>query len=87
MFIQPMLLETAEQPFSDSKYIYELKADGHRAIISSFDKELNIFTRNNNKVTYKYPELHHPLIEASDYVLDGEIIVLSPEGLVDFELF
>lgn len=38
MFIDPMLLATAPGPFSDSRYIFEPKIDGHRLIYSQHER-------------------------------------------------
>jgi len=40
--IKPMLLSEASKPFNDTKYIYEIKFDGIRAIIYISKKELLI---------------------------------------------
>ncbi|MFG0235405.1 hypothetical protein [Brevibacillus porteri] len=34
MFISPMLLEQVDKPFSDGRYVFELKIDGHRLVLS-----------------------------------------------------
>lgn len=84
MFIPPMLLETAQAPFSDENYIFEPKFDGHRAILSCIGGQTNIYTRHNNECTRQYPELLSvPFTE--DMILDGEIVCIDPTGTVDFE--
>ncbi|MFL1672961.1 ATP-dependent DNA ligase [Paenibacillus dendritiformis] len=84
MFIPPMLLETAQAPFSDPQFIYEPKFDGHRAILSSIDGQTRIYTRHNNECSQQYPELLSvPFGE--DMILDGEIVCIDPAGAVDFE--
>jgi hypothetical protein len=57
VFVSPMLLQRVEQPFDDESYITELKLDGIRLILSKFDKKVRIYTRHNNEVTAKFPEL------------------------------
>ncbi|MED1792856.1 ATP-dependent DNA ligase [Brevibacillus nitrificans] len=83
-FISPMLLEQVDKPFSDGSYIFEPKIDGHRLILSRTRGETKLYTRHNNDVTVKYPEL---VTDGPDIVLDGELAVFDPEtGIPDFEL-
>ncbi|MGM0900677.1 MAG: ATP-dependent DNA ligase [Bacillota bacterium] len=84
MFVSPMLLQRAEQPFDDDSYITELKLDGIRLLLSKFDNMVQLYTRHNNEVTGKFPELL--TIQIPDgTVLDGEIIVTDQAGKPDFE--
>lgn len=84
-FISPMLLEKSETAFSDSHYLYEPKMDGHRLLYSKIGGKVTLYTRHNNIVTNKYPELLHIPIE-KDVILDGEVISYEPETkTVDFE--
>lgn len=88
MFLPLMLLEKWESPFDDDRYVYEPKIDGHRNLLSVETGNVRLFTRHNNDVTAKYPELHDALIaDHSDVVLDGEVACQDPEtGAIDFEL-
>jgi DNA ligase 1 len=78
-----ILLQRSEQPF-DYSYITELKLDGIRLILSKIDNKIWLYTRHNNEVTAKFPELLTIDIPAGT-VLDGEIIVTDPAGKPDFE--
>lgn len=83
-FISPMLLEQIDNPFSDGRYIFEPKIDGHRMILSRCNGVTRLYTRHNNDVTSKYPEL---ISDGPDIVLDGELAAFDPEtGIPDFEL-
>ncbi|MED4581901.1 ATP-dependent DNA ligase [Brevibacillus choshinensis] len=84
MFISPMLLEQVDKPFSDGRYVFEPKIDGHRLILSRGNGVTRLYTRHNNDVTPKYPEL---ISDGPDIVLDGELAVFDPEtGVPDFEM-
>lgn len=84
MFIDPMLLATAPGPFSDPRFIYEPKIDGHRLIFSQQDGVIRLYTRHNNDCTRQYPELQLPFDQ--DVVLDGEVACVDPQtGVSDFE--
>jgi DNA ligase-1 len=85
MFIAPMLLEYAKnnETFNSKSHIVESKLDGCRLIVSNMDK-LNLYTRHNNKVNYKFPELYDcPISEGT--ILDGELIIADLDGKSDFE--
>lgn len=84
MFIDPMLLATAPAPFSDPRFIFEPKIDGHRLIFSQQDGVVRLYTRHNNECTRQYPELQQPF--DYDVVLDGEVACVDPvKGVSDFE--
>lgn len=85
MFISPMLAYDAKdnKPFYSKNHIAELKLDGLRCIISNMDK-LYVYTRHNNLITYKFPELYNcPLPEGT--ILDGQLMVMDDQGKPDFE--
>ncbi|MED4206573.1 ATP-dependent DNA ligase [Neobacillus mesonae] len=85
MFISPMLLQKSDQPFDDSNYITELKLDGIRLIYSVDDHgKVRLYSRHNNEVTAKFPELHNIDISPGT-ILDGELIVSDNAGKPDFE--
>lgn len=76
-----MLLESKIEPFSSVEHIYELKLDGHRAIMSSYNNNYEIYTRYGNPVSNRYPELRE-FVPKRSIVLDGEMIVTdSTTGL------
>lgn len=85
MFIDPMLLATAQAPFSDSRFIFEPKIDGHRLNFSQQNGAFRLYTRHNNDCTRQYPEIAGALF-THDIVLEGEIAYVDPAtGISDFE--
>jgi DNA ligase-1 len=85
MFVSPMLLNYSKNnlPFNSDKHIAELKLDGIRLINSNMD-QVNLYSRHNNNITAKFPELHdNPTPKGT--ILDGELIVTDKEGKPDFE--
>lgn len=84
MFVSPMLLQKIDIPFDDEDFITELKLDGIRLILSKFDNKIKLYTRHNNEVTSKFPELL-TLDLPNGIVLDGEIVVSDEQGKPDFE--
>jgi DNA ligase 1 len=83
-FVSPMLLGRVDQPFNDVNYIAELKLDGIRGVYSSLGDRPRLFTRHQNDITSKYPELIS-LDLPRGVVLDGELVVCDGEGKPDFE--
>ncbi|WP_223591092.1 ATP-dependent DNA ligase [Neobacillus bataviensis] len=85
MFISPMLLHKSDHPFDSTDYISELKLDGIR-VIYSVDQagKVRLYSRHNNEITSKFPELHSLEIPPGT-VLDGELIVSDDAGKPDFE--
>ncbi|MBD3918189.1 ATP-dependent DNA ligase [Paenibacillus sp. PR3] len=86
-FYEPMLLEQADHPFDDERYVFEPLIDGHRLLLSLNKGKVTLYTRHHYEVTRQYPELHNiPVIEACDVVLDGEVARSDEDGKFDFEL-
>jgi DNA ligase 1 len=83
-FVSPMLLGRVDIPFNNENYIAELKLDGIRGVYSSLGGQPRLFTRHNNDITSKYPELV-TLDLPRGVVLDGELVVCDDEGKPDFE--
>jgi DNA ligase 1 len=85
MFISPMLLNKSKEPFNSDDFITELKLDGIRLIYSVDEKgKVRLYSRHNNEITSKFPELHNLGIQPGT-VLDGELIVSDNNGKPDFE--
>jgi DNA ligase 1 len=83
MFLSPMLLQRSAEPLSQEGYISELKLDGIRLIYSNME-QLRLYTRHNNDVTQKFPELWDAGIPKGT-ILDGELIMTDQKGHPDFE--
>ncbi|HBV88071.1 MAG TPA: ATP-dependent DNA ligase [Desulfosporosinus sp.] len=83
MFISPMLLHKVDTPFDNDDWLSELKLDGIRFLYSTMSG-LNFYTRHQNEVTERFPELVTDLIPKGT-ILDGEIIIADENGKPDFE--
>lgn len=84
MYVSPMLLHKSDHPFDDDHYITELKLDGIRLLLTKFNGKIKLYTRHNNEVTARFPELQSAAIPDGT-ILDGEIIVPDQNGKPDFE--
>lgn len=80
--IEPMLAETADKPPKGDEYIFELKWDGIRALVSLEDGQIRIYTRNHHDVTKQFPELQDgaKAFRATNGLFDAEIVSLDNEG-------
>jgi DNA ligase D-like protein (predicted ligase)/DNA ligase D-like protein (predicted polymerase)/DNA ligase D-like protein (predicted 3'-phosphoesterase) len=80
--ISPMLSETSDKPPLANDYIYELKWDGIRALISLEDGQVKIRTRNQNDVTLQFPELQlgEKAFRATNGLFDAEIVCVDADG-------
>lgn len=80
--IQPMLSENDDKTPEGNDYVYELKWDGIRALISLEDEKITIKTRNQNDVTAQFPELQlgSKAFRATNGLFDAEIVSLDTDG-------
>jgi bifunctional non-homologous end joining protein LigD len=84
--IDPMLAKAAPEPPTSSDYLYEVKWDGIRAIVSLDEGEIKIHGRNGLDITNQFPELldAENSLRATSGVFDGEIVCLQSDGKPDF---
>lgn len=82
----PMLCDTAPKPFSDARWIFELKYDGYRLIGWGGAGQACLRYRSGLDATARYPELVAALraLPVPGLVVDGEVVILDGEGKPDF---
>lgn len=80
--IDPMLAETRDLPPKGDDFIYEIKWDGIRALITYEEGRMHIRTRNQNDITLQFPELldGEKAFRATNAVFDAEIVSLDGDG-------
>ena len=85
--IEPMLSDIAEKTPIGDDYLYEVKWDGIRALITLEDGQLKIKTRNQNDVTKQFPELLvvDKGFRATCGLFDAEIVCLDGQGRPQFK--
>ncbi len=83
----PMMAASADHPFSREGWVFELKYDGIRAMVSVAGDAVRISGRRGNDETMRYPEAPaiRAGIRARQAVVDGELVVLDAEGRPSFE--
>jgi bifunctional non-homologous end joining protein LigD len=85
-FVPPMKAALAKEPPADDAWLFEMKWDGIRALISIDEGEIRIRTRNNIDITENFPELTDGgVFRSVSAVLDGEIVCLDDEGRPRFD--
>ncbi len=70
--------------FDDDEWVFELKWDGVRCVLTS-DDGIELYSRAGNQMTARYPELAGADLP-NGLVLDGEIVALDAAGHPSFEL-
>jgi len=85
--VKLMLAETAEKPFTDVGWLFELKYDGFRILAAREAGEARLLYRRGRDATPLYPEIARALtaLPFGDLVLDGEIVVLDEAGRPSFQ--
>jgi DNA ligase D-like protein (predicted ligase)/DNA ligase D-like protein (predicted polymerase)/DNA ligase D-like protein (predicted 3'-phosphoesterase) len=80
--IEPMLADAQSSPPDSDDYLFEVKWDGIRAMISLDEGIIRIMSRNQHDITEKFPELNIPeaAFRASAALFDGEIVCLDEAG-------
>jgi bifunctional non-homologous end joining protein LigD len=85
--VVPMLCQTAEAPFTDPAWIFELKYDGYRAMASAGRGQSVLRYRSGQFATERFPEVASALraLPYRDLVLDGELVAFDADGKPDFQ--
>ncbi len=85
--IEPMLARLSQKLPDSADYLYEVKWDGIRALISLDEGEVRIHGRNRMDLTKQFPELLIPesAFRATSGLFDGEIVCLEANGRPHFQ--
>ncbi|HJS91899.1 MAG TPA: DNA ligase D [Steroidobacteraceae bacterium] len=84
--LAPMLAVTGEAARSDPAWSFEPKLDGYRVIAFVAGKAVRLRSRRGIDLTAQFPEIVSELAAfgADQMILDGEIVVLGPDGRPSF---
>jgi bifunctional non-homologous end joining protein LigD len=84
--VELMLADTAEEAFTRDGWLFELKLDGYRLLASKAGGEALLLTRNGNDYTAVFPEIARAVkaLPYDDCIIDGEVVVLDPQGRPSF---
>ena len=84
---RPMLATSSETLPTGEGWLYEVKWDGYRAIVSLRGGEATLTSRNGNDLTGRFPTVAQGVVKAvrtPDCVLDGEVCALDEQGRASF---
>jgi bifunctional non-homologous end joining protein LigD len=85
--LRPMLASTGDRPFSGKEWLFEIKCDGVRVLASRMDEAVELYGRNGQDITARYPEVARALraLPAKRFVIDGEIVAMDESGRPNFQ--
>jgi bifunctional non-homologous end joining protein LigD len=85
-FIEPMLLVPKDAlPDQASRWLYEIKFDGYRAIAFKTGGQVFLRSRNDHDFNRRYPAVVRALAGLpDDTVIDGEVVALGEDGRPSF---
>jgi ATP-dependent DNA ligase len=85
--VKPMLAKPADVFPDGDGWLFDPKWDGFRSIVFRDGDEIVIGSRNEKPLTRYFPEVVAALLEALPprCVLDGEIVVVGPDGKLEFD--
>jgi bifunctional non-homologous end joining protein LigD len=86
-FIPPCLPNRADRPPSGPGWIHEIKHDGFRMMVRRNGAKTRLFTRNGYDWTDRYPLIRQAAhaVCAQSFLLDGEAVNCTEDGLPDFD--
>jgi bifunctional non-homologous end joining protein LigD len=74
-------------PDDSSRWEYQLKLDGYRALAFKAGNRLHLRSRNDNDFSARYASILKGLAKLpGDTVIDGEIVAVDEEGRPSFQL-
>ena len=87
-FVEPMKAKLVEQPPGAGDWSYELKFDGIRLIAVKSDAKVSLFSRNQNELSKRFPEVVDGIkaLPARECVIDGEVVAVDDDGKSSFQL-
>jgi bifunctional non-homologous end joining protein LigD len=87
-FIEPALTTAISKVPSGERWIHEVKFDGYRAQMHVVNEAVRIFTRRGNDWTNRFKKIAADAwhLNARLAIIDGEVIVLSANGVSDFSV-
>jgi bifunctional non-homologous end joining protein LigD len=86
-FIVPARPVLASKPPSGADWVHEIKHDGYRMIVRRDGSTVRLYSRNAYDWTARLPAIAAAAerIKAKSFTIDGEAVVLGPDGLSRFD--
>jgi bifunctional non-homologous end joining protein LigD len=85
--LKPMLALPGK-PFSDPRWVFELKYDGYRLFAEKRGGETKLYSRAGNDFTATFPDVAEIVaaLPFDAFIIDAEVVVLDARGLPSFAL-
>lgn len=86
--VEPMLATLVSEAFDDPDWMFEVKWDGYRALLTlPLEGEPTLLSRSGHDFLAKFPELRNLPASFTErpLIVDGEIIVLDESGMPSFQ--
>ncbi|WP_437718493.1 DNA ligase D [Sorangium sp. So ce448] len=85
--IEPQLATLVTEPPPGEGWLYEVKLDGYRMLATLRGGRVTLLTRRGQDWTERFAGVRDDLAQlpAREAVLDGEIVVVRPDGVTDFQ--
>ena len=85
--VEFMLAEPRDEPFSKPGWVFEPKLDGYRALATHDAGVATLKSRNGNDLTASFPDVARAVraLPVPRAVIDGELVILDPEGRPSFQ--
>jgi bifunctional non-homologous end joining protein LigD len=86
-FVVPAQPIKASKPPSGADWVHEIKHDGYRLIVRRDGPTVRLYTRNAYDWTARLPAIAAAAarIKAKSFTIDGEAVVLGPDGFSRFD--
>jgi bifunctional non-homologous end joining protein LigD len=86
-FVVPAQPVPASRSPSGAEWVHEIKHDGYRIIVRRNGPTVRLYSRNGNDWTARLTAIAAAAecIKAKSFTVDGEAVVLGPDGLSRFE--
>jgi bifunctional non-homologous end joining protein LigD len=86
-FVVPAQPVVASRPPSGADWVHEIKHDGYRLIVRRSGLDVRLYTRNGYDWTARLTAIADAAgrIKAKSFTIDGEAVVLGPDGLSRFD--
>jgi len=86
--VEPALAQLKSRPPKGNEWSWELKWDGYRLAVHIEPQGIRILTRGGHDWTHRFPAIVEAAqtLRPATMIIDGEAVVLDPEGRPDFGL-